>query len=447
MAAFDASNEVLSGLAGEIRTATASDQYDLGGYTETRARDLMVAAFTKPLTSPTEMIKCTFVVGGGKLVRSRYDEDLTRWLIAALRDIGFTEDRSAAETFDSQGTFKQQHDTGQNLKYLIVYPRVTCSQAAETGAEGSSAESFDQTSPEFICVASDLATFRDIVTVKAASYAQKKRLLKILQEKHEQFQAVEAKLVSGTQLDPNEQAIYDSNSGSDEEKMTHLQNEIKAMVDSGHLTAREKADLQKTIDHNLTTTREELETAKAENKPKKVEKLQAKVSALSERRAAVETIAPIPPTLAYADEITKLLLKLFPIRALEDKSRSMSLTMADLKAMEPKTDLEAEIQALQEQSRGWFQDDEEFQERCAFVEAQAKIKYRERKAAESKKSGGSKTAGTVGKVGTSSRVGGASSSGSAWSTVAKKSGSTGASTAGKKSGPASSFSALDGDSD
>ena len=52
-----------------------------------------------PLTAPTEMIKCTFVVGGGKLVRSRYAEDLTKWLVAALREIGYTEDRSAAETY------------------------------------------------------------------------------------------------------------------------------------------------------------------------------------------------------------------------------------------------------------------------------------------------------------------------------------------------------------
>ena len=54
---------------------------------------------SSPLTAPTEMIKCTFVVGGGKLVRSRYAEDLTKWLVAALREIGYTEDRSAAETY------------------------------------------------------------------------------------------------------------------------------------------------------------------------------------------------------------------------------------------------------------------------------------------------------------------------------------------------------------
>jgi hypothetical protein len=41
-------------------------------------------------------------VGGGKLVRSRYSEDMTKWMVAALREIGFSEDRSAAETYDSQ---------------------------------------------------------------------------------------------------------------------------------------------------------------------------------------------------------------------------------------------------------------------------------------------------------------------------------------------------------
>ena len=121
--------EQLSGLAGEIRSSSTSDQYDLGGYTEQRAKDLMHATFrfefqrlmieiiigtsklcfvafmvtsfflSSPLTAPTEMIKCTFVVGGGKLVRSRYAEDLTKWLVAALREIGYTEDRSAAETY------------------------------------------------------------------------------------------------------------------------------------------------------------------------------------------------------------------------------------------------------------------------------------------------------------------------------------------------------------
>lgn len=40
-----ATGEQLSGLAGEIRSSVTSDQYDLGGYTEQRAKDLMHATF------------------------------------------------------------------------------------------------------------------------------------------------------------------------------------------------------------------------------------------------------------------------------------------------------------------------------------------------------------------------------------------------------------------
>ena len=46
--------------------------------------------------------------------------------------------------------------------------------------------------------------------------------------------------LSGHLLSPQEQATYDSNSGNTAEKITHLQGEIKGMVDNGQLTAAEK---------------------------------------------------------------------------------------------------------------------------------------------------------------------------------------------------------------
>ena len=198
MAEFQ-NEEHLSGLARDIRSTTTSEQMDLGNYTEQRARDLVVAGFSTPLTAPTEMIKFTFIVGGGKLVRSRYPEDLTRWMVSALRDIGFSEDRSAAETFDSQGTFKQQHDTGQNLKYLIVYPRVACATASKksTNAGATAAPVVDHNSPEYIVTAAEVATFKEIVASKVVSYKQKKRLLKLLQDDLEAFKALEEKLIAG----------------------------------------------------------------------------------------------------------------------------------------------------------------------------------------------------------------------------------------------------------
>jgi hypothetical protein len=200
--------EQLSGLAGDIRSSVSSEQYDLGGYTEIRARELIITAFSKPLSAPTEMIKFTFVVGGGKLVRSRYPEDLSKWMIAALREISFVEDRSAAETFDSQGSYKQQHDTGQNLKYLIVYPKVTCASEAQGKPSGAeNAVLLDTNSPAYIVSMASMSTFQEIVASKIISYAQKKAALKILQDKAEEFKAVEAKLVTGAMLTPYEQQV------------------------------------------------------------------------------------------------------------------------------------------------------------------------------------------------------------------------------------------------
>lgn len=443
MAAFDQGGEI-HGLAGEIRTALESDQYDLGGYNEVRAHDLIQNAFATPLPAPTKMIKCQFIVGGGKLVRSRYDEDLPKWIIAALREIGFTEDRSSAETFDSQGTYKQQHDTGQNLKYLIVYPRVACA-SGNAGAKAGGAEeaAMDEHSPEYIAMVADKSTFQDMVGAKITSYAQKKKLLKFLQDKHEEFKAVESKLVSGQQLSSTEQQFYDSNSGADEEKLVWLQNEIKTMIDQGQLTGREKADLLKQVDSNIATTQTEITEARTENKPKKVEKLEAKLAALQQRKSTVQTINPIACDLPNSADIQKLYIKLFPLLALDEKSRSMSLTLADLKQLELKTDLEAEIKALQIESRGWFQEDEDFQERCAAVEAAAKAKYKAKSAADAKKkpSSGSAGAGTQ-KAGVRS-TGGLSGG---WSTVGtKKAGGVSYASAAKKTG-SSAFGAL-GDSD
>jgi hypothetical protein len=82
------------------------------------------------------MISIKFVVGGGKLVRAKYNEDLTRWMKDALKSVGYTEDKSAAETYDSQGYYKQQHDTGKNLIFMTVFPRVDCANKKDTPEEG-----------------------------------------------------------------------------------------------------------------------------------------------------------------------------------------------------------------------------------------------------------------------------------------------------------------------
>lgn len=172
------------------------------------------------------------------------------------------------------GTFKQQHDTGQNLKYLIVYPRVTCSaQGSSSKVEdnsGSDGAAVDTKSPEYIVSACEMTTFKEIVSSKTQSWRQRKRLLKVLQDSSEYFLSIEAKLITGAALTVKEQAAYESNSGEsdppstwrckaddfcnrsdfrstnldnfisgvDAEKMAWLQGEIKKFVDEGdHILA------------------------------------------------------------------------------------------------------------------------------------------------------------------------------------------------------------------
>ena len=417
MAAF----ETLSGLAGEIRACATSEQFDLSGYTEPRVRELMTTAFGgPPLESPTEMIRFTFVVGGGKLVRSRYAEDLPKWMTAALRDIGFQEDRSAACTFDCQGTYKQQHDTGQNLKTIIVFPRVQCGAINSSNSTGkpqsndNSTVTINVNSPEYIVAACELSTFKDIVASKTSTWRQKKRLLKVIQDAAETFKSLEEKLVRGELLTPTEQILYDANSGQDNEKITWLQSEIKSMVNSGNISSSEKEELISSLKQNLHTLNEEQEKAKLEGNTKLMEKIEEKKNAISGRIATIEKISPITHRLRHGEEIQKLRLKLFPLIALQEKARSVSLTLDDLKVLEGKDEIEASILQLEMASKGWFEDQNDFDEKCKLEEKEAKSKYTAKlKAAEKKKASSKAGSGTQGRVGSSS-------SASSWSTVATK---------------------------
>jgi hypothetical protein len=99
-------------LAGRIR-AGGSDTHDLAGYSGAQLESLLPAAFGAPIEAP-EMLRVTFVVGGGKKVRGAYgaaSDGLTREVCQTLEKLGFSEDRGASCVLECQGTFKYQHDT------------------------------------------------------------------------------------------------------------------------------------------------------------------------------------------------------------------------------------------------------------------------------------------------------------------------------------------------
>jgi hypothetical protein len=152
-------------------------------------------------------------------------------------------------------------------------------------------------------------------------------------------------------LTPDEQLIYDSNTSSDQEKIAWLQGEIKKMVDSGKLTQLEKIQLLDSLKSNLETIQEEIATAITEEKPKKVEKLEERKANIEQRKLTVESMSPISHPLRYATEIHSLIGRLQPLQALEEKARSMSLTLADLKTLEEKSELERQLLEYENASR------------------------------------------------------------------------------------------------
>ena len=202
----------------------------------------------------------------------------------------------------------------------------------------------------------------------------------------------------------------------------------------------------------MTTVAEEITAAKAEEKPKKVEKLQEKQTAITVRKATVQKIQPIQHRLKHGDEILKLRVKVLPMMALEDKGRSMSLTLADLKSIEEKSDIETDIALLENASRGWFEDEDDFVLKCKIEVKEAKSRYAAKvKAQAGKKGGGSSSAGVLsGKTGTqrSSSSAGSSSASSAggWASIGVKKAAP-AGSSGAKKVSSSGFAAAFGDSD
>ena len=81
------------------------------------------------------MVRVSFLVGAGKLGRQKYDKDLAKTLVGALRALGFDEDQGASCIPQCQGFFKHQHDTGRNLMLLHVFPKIT--EIAESKGEGN----------------------------------------------------------------------------------------------------------------------------------------------------------------------------------------------------------------------------------------------------------------------------------------------------------------------
>jgi hypothetical protein len=405
--------------------------------TESDVKTFVENAFREPLefAGPlTTIPKATLVVGAGKLERSKYDDELPKWVTTALRDLKFVDDRGASALPACAGSYKYQHDTGKNEKFVHVFPFVKI--MANDDNEAESEEPSMTTGIEkakWMCIESTPAIFKEMVQAKMGTWTTKRRALALLKEKDEILEQVELKLTNRVALSPEEQKLFDATDrNSVEEKMQHLRSEMVKMVDEDKLTKQERAMALEQIKSKIA----ELE---ANGGAKNLESVKARAEAVEKRLQDKGNRIP----LKNEEKMKQLWRKTLPLEKLVEKAGpkgrwNTALTPTEVKALGDKEDWEAEIQAMADASRFWFEEDDELAARVASGRALI--------AGSIKGSKPSSSATSKPAAATSRPMG--SAGGSAWSTVGKPAARPSASAATKKPGKSTNaFAGLGDDSD
>eukprot|EP00536_Pseudo-nitzschia_multiseries_P005971 jgi/Psemu1/191878/e_gw1.121.79.1 len=372
-----------SGLAASIRGSTESDTFDLAGQAPATVITNITQAFKDPFPID-DMIRITFITGAGKLGRQKYDEGCAKAVTSSLRELGFEEDRAASCVRECAGFFKLQHDTGKNLKTVVVFPRIKEVGDLGGGGDGNEADPtsgggntllLPSGSPEEMIASCPMSMFPNLIKNRCPSWSQKKGCNAAIADIQKLISNLEERLLEGVVLDDNEQTLYDTVSIDDlKEKHTIVKEAMQKQVETdGNITAEEKKQLVSQVSDRLETISAELEDAKAENKPKKADKLTNMKTKLEQRKAMLTKITPKSPApLKYLKEIVELQVELSPLMKLEESTKGRLLSVKETKTLARKDEILEEISELENDSRGWFEDDASFELRVKNSRASVK---------------------------------------------------------------------------
>jgi hypothetical protein len=286
--------------------------------------------------------------------------------MCSLNAAGYKEDGAAdiSSGASSGGKFKYQHDTNKNLKFVHVFPNISAPAAAAGDDEEEEEEEAQPRTPEDIVMLCDDRTFDRILSEQATSYSQKKRVQDVLKARIAALEAIEAKMTNLEQVSPEEQTLFDS-VGAEElrQKVKVVNAEVQKMVTEGELTSNEKSAFLEQLNEKLDALDAELSKAQSEGKEKKVQALTKQREVMQATQASVKDASPVSlKPLKHGAEISKLRRKLAELARIEKASKG-NYSMAELKALGEKPELEEAVQVLEERSRGWFESDEVFQQR------------------------------------------------------------------------------------
>mmetsp|Transcript_18099 Transcript_18099/g.46281 ORF Transcript_18099/g.46281 Transcript_18099/m.46281 type:complete len:351 (+) Transcript_18099:56-1108(+) len=349
--AEDESNDQGKRMAASIASSTESTEFDLGGYGAEGCAKL-ASALEKPLPLP-DMIRFTFVVGGGKKVRQKYADALPQILADALRKVGFSEDRGASLAVECAGLFKFQHNTDTDLKVTHVYPHIDREAAAAAAAANAPAD--DALSPKELILHAELSTFQKMMAAKCPSLAQRRRAHEVLKAARAELAAAETKMANLEMLTDDEQRRYDTlDAVGLEEKQAWLGKAMEGMVDSGQLTAAEKKAMIEQLASKMEQLEEQIGISEAEGKAKRTEKLRGMLMDLQARSATVRELTPIVRKVKFETEIKAAEKKLAELAKLENSK--VVLPLAEVQKLNAKPKLLEDLAAMKSESRGWFAD-------------------------------------------------------------------------------------------
>lgn len=346
------------GLATSVQSTTESTTYDLAGLSKDGIVTALTTALSNPLVLPfgsDDMIRLTFVVGAGKNTRQRYDADAHKAVTSTLDKLGYSEDRGASCVAECGGSYKLQHDTGKNLKTVVVFPFVESADGSGADGDRNATDGaatgclIPENSPGYKIAVCSLPTFRALLTNQCGTWSEKRGCLESLAALRSIVQECDDKLMNGQMLDEEEQNFYDAVVDLSE-KEAHAKEEATAMVEAGKLTAYERDIL-------LEQNAERIAALKREGKtvPDKVLK----------RKALLESISsPIPaPRLRHESKIAKLYKELGPLQRMEDAAKGRLLSVKETQTLARKDEILEEIEYLEQSSQGWFEEDSIFHER------------------------------------------------------------------------------------
>eukprot|EP00242_Pyramimonas_sp_CCMP2087_P015004 CAMPEP_0198213644 /NCGR_PEP_ID=MMETSP1445-20131203/28986_1 /TAXON_ID=36898 /ORGANISM="Pyramimonas sp., Strain CCMP2087" /LENGTH=374 /DNA_ID=CAMNT_0043888319 /DNA_START=58 /DNA_END=1178 /DNA_ORIENTATION=+ len=338
------------GMATAIRALKDSEDFDLAGYDSAQVATLLTASFSSPipLTAGT-MIRVTFVIGGGKKVRQKYEETLARDLSMNLIALGYEDDRGASCCLECQGSFKYQHDTDKDLKFMHVFPKVEALPEEEKEEEQGGdlpAESMRG------LLAAELQLFREMVNINAPSFIQKRSLMRVMKGVASRFEEFDKKLINNEQLEPAEQELYDRGVVISD-KTEWLEQSLQQMITAGQLTKGEQLWLVADMQDKVPALAGLIEAQK--EKGKKTEKLEAQLATVLAKVEAIAGIVPIPSRGSGVDnkELQQLRDKMKAMCKIESKKGLMNLD--DSRELAKKPQIEERLKKMEAgDCAGWF---------------------------------------------------------------------------------------------